>query len=69
MNIKALPFYDNMGIEDVRNQIFAYGKGMDNPQSQLFYKMRNDIFKQMLGKRKAGDFYTRNSGNGTESLT
>lgn len=68
MNIKALPFYDSLGIDDVRKRLFAYGMGKDNPQNQLFYKMRNDIFKQILGKRKVGDFYTKYSGNGTESL-
>lgn len=68
MNIKALPFYDNLGIDDVRKHLFAYGMGKDNPQDQLLYKMRNDIFKQILGKRKVGDFYTKYSGNGTESL-
>lgn len=68
MDIKALPFYDTLGIEDVRCRLFSYGKGMDNPKSQLFYKMRNDIFKQFLKKRTIGDFYTKASGSNTECL-
>ena len=68
MNSKALPFYDRLGIDDVRKRLFAYGMGKDNPQDQLFYKMRNDIFKQILRKRKVEVFYTKYSGDGTESL-
>ena len=30
--------------------------------------MRNDIFKQILGKRIVGDYYTKYSGDGTERL-
>ena len=66
LDIKALPFYTNLGIADVRQHLFAYGKGTDNPQSQQFYKMRNDIFKQFVGKQTVGDFYTKTSGNNTE---
>ena len=66
LDIKALPFYANLGIADVRQHLFAYGKGTDNPQSQQFYKMRNDIFKQFVGKQTVGDFYTKTSGNNTE---
>lgn len=69
MDIMALPFYDRLGMEEVRKRLLAYGLGKDNPQDQLFYKMRNDIFKQMLGRRKAENFYTKYSGNGTENLT
>ena len=68
MDIMALPFYDRLGMDEVRKRLFAYGMGKDNPQYQLFYKMRNDIFKQMLGKRKIGIYYTKYSGNGTENL-
>ena len=66
LDTKALPFYANLGIADVRQRLFAYGKGTDNPQSQQFYKMRNDIVKQFVGKHTAGDFYTKTSGNNTE---
>lgn len=47
LDIKALPFYTNLGIADVRQHLFAYGKGTDNPQSQQFYKMRNDILNSL----------------------
>lgn len=66
MYTKALPFYTNLGIADVRQHLFAYGKGTDKPQEQLFYKMRNDIFKQLVGKQTVGDFYTKTSDNNTE---
>ncbi len=69
MDVMALPFYDRLGMDDVRRRLFAYGMGKDNPQDQLFYKMRNDILKQMLGRRKAENFYTKYSGNVTENLT
>lgn len=68
MDIMTLPFYDRMGMVEVRKRLFAYGVGKDNPQNQLFYKMRNDIFKQILGKRIVGDYYTKYSGDGTERL-
>ena len=66
MNTKALPFYASLGFADVRQRLFAYGKGTDKPQEKLFYKMRNDIFKQLVGKQTVGDFYTKTSGNNTE---
>lgn len=66
LDTKALPFYASLGIADVRQHLFAYGRNTDNPQSQLFYKMRNDIFKQFVGKQTVGDFYTKTSGNNTE---
>lgn len=66
MYTKALPFYTKLGIADVRQNLFAYGKGTDKPQEQLFYKMRNDIFKQLVGKQTVGDFYTKTSDNNTE---
>lgn len=72
MEFKALHYYDEMHIDQAwlnaaYRSVLRYTDSA-TPDKKRLYRMRIDLFQQMLRLRKPGHFYTKRSGTTPEIL-